>query len=100
MPNHVHLILKIEHDINGRIISAPTISTVVGQMKRKISKLAGFDIWQKSFYDHIIRNENDYQQIWQYIDNNPLKWKLDKYYDYIGDGAHDVPKKDVFYETY
>jgi len=83
MPNHIHLILKIERNINGRIISAPTISTVVGQMKRKISKLVGFDIWQKSFYDHIIRNQHDYQQIWKYIDDNPLKWELDKYYNEV-----------------
>jgi len=52
-------------------------------MKRKISKILGFDIWQKSFYDHIIRNEHDYLQIWKYIDDNPIKWELDKYYNEV-----------------
>ena len=37
-------------------------------------------IWQRSFHDHIIRNEDDYKKIRQYIDNNPLKWKLDCFY--------------------
>ncbi|NMB27981.1 MAG: transposase, partial [Tissierellia bacterium] len=33
-----------------------------------------------SFYDHIIRNEQEYQEIWNYIETNPLKWEDDKYY--------------------
>lgn len=81
MPNHIHLILLIDRDTtNGRIISAPTISIIVGQMKRWITKQIGFHIWQKSFYDHIIRNRTDYDRIWQYIDENPIKWVLDEYY--------------------
>ena len=50
MPDHIHLILRIESNISGRIISAPTISTVVGSMKRWVSKQIGKPIWQKSFY--------------------------------------------------
>ena len=37
-------------------------------------------IWQRSYYDHIIRDEDDYLRIWQYIDENPAKWIEDKYY--------------------
>ena len=76
MPDHIHLILRIESDINGWMISAPTVSTVVGSMKRWISRQAGRPIWQKSFYDHGIRNQRDYDEIWQYIENNPLKYAL------------------------
>lgn len=54
-----------------------TISTIIGQMKRSVSKQLGFAIWQKSFYDHIIRNEKEYREIWQYIDENPMKWEED-----------------------
>lgn len=74
MPDHVHFILRIESDIGGRIISAPTVSTVVGSMKRWVSRQIGRPIWQKSFYDHGIRNQQDYDEIWQYIENNPLKY--------------------------
>lgn len=78
MPDHIHLILRIESDANGRMISAPTVSTVVGSMKRWVSKQIGRPIWQKSFYDHGIRNRQDYNEIWEYIENNPLKWLLKK----------------------
>ena len=73
MPDHIHLILRIESDTDGRIISAPTVSTVVGSMKRWVSRQIGKPIWQKSFYDHGIRNQQDYDEIWQYIENNPMK---------------------------
>lgn len=80
MPNHIHMILRLEE--NGRMISAPTksISTIIGQMKRVSSKLAGRPLWQRGFYDHIIRDEADYLRIWDYIDTNPAKWKEDEYY--------------------
>jgi putative transposase len=80
MPNHVHMILILEE--NGRIISAPTksVSTIIGQVKRISSKLAGQPIWQKGFYDHVIRDEADHLRIWEYIDTNPGKWQEDCYY--------------------
>lgn len=77
MPNHIHFIIKI---IGGRTQFAPTISRVIKQFKGKITKQIGFSVWQKSFYDHIIRDENDYLRIWEYIEENPAKWAEDKYY--------------------
>ena len=35
---------------------------------------------QRSFHEHVIRNENDYREIWEYIDANPAKWAEDRYY--------------------
>ena len=81
MPNHIHLILQIHCVEDGRMISAPTISTVVGQMKRWISRQAGTALWQKSYHEHVIRNENDYRDIWEYIENNPIRWAEDRYYE-------------------
>ena len=80
MPNHIHIIIFIENPDSGRILSAPTRSVVIGQMKRYASKTAGFGIWQKSFYDHIIRNYRDYIEKLNYIQNNPYKWLIDEYY--------------------
>ena len=73
MPDHIHLIIQIQKDDNGRHVAAPTLSTIIGQMKRWVSMQCGSSIWQKSFIDRIIRNENEYLSIWQYIDNNPIK---------------------------
>ena len=76
MPNHIHMILTIDTDENGRTQFAPTISRVIKQFKGSITKQVGRPIWQKSFYDHGIRNQQDYDEIWQYIENNPLKYSL------------------------
>ena len=80
MPNHVHLLLQIHSDSSGRSMIAPTVSTVVRLMKGSVSKQAGFAVWQKGFYDHVIRNDNDYREIWNYIEGNPGKWAEDKLY--------------------
>ena len=78
MPNHIHLLLVIS-SAGGRMISAPT---VVGSMKRYVSRKLGKPIWQKGFYDHVIRSEADYLAHLLYIDENPVKWVIgkDEYY--------------------
>lgn len=73
MPDHIHLLLQIHSDFDGRPLVAPTIKRVIQQPKGIISKQIGFSIWQKSFNDHIVRGRSDYQEIWQYIENNPYK---------------------------
>ena len=73
MPDHIHMILSINTDENGRQIAAPTVSTVVGHMKRWVSMQIGRSIWQKSFIDRVIRNEKGYQAVGEYIENNPIK---------------------------
>ena len=62
MPNHIHMILSFSHDC-GRLIAAPTLSRVVGQMKRWVSKQIGAGIWQKSYYKRVIRNGTEYEEI-------------------------------------
>ena len=78
MPDHIHLILSINTSENGRTQFAPTISQVIKQFKGSITKQVGRPIWQKSFYDHCIRNRQDYNELWEYIENNPLKYRLNK----------------------
>lgn len=82
MPNHVHLIIRIDNnDINGRPMTAPTLSQIVNQFKGYCSKQIGHPVWQKSFHDHIIRNQADYNRIWEYVDTNAIKWESDCYYN-------------------
>ena len=77
MPNHIHMILWIESGPPGA--SAPTVSDAVGALKRLVNRRLGHDIWQRSFHEHVIRNEQDYREIWEYIDQNPAKWAEDRY---------------------
>ncbi len=79
MPDHVHLLLII-HGQAGR--PAPTkendrnteVSKFIGTLKRFCNKEYGKNIWQRSYYDHVIRNQRDYNEVWEYIENNPRKW--------------------------
>lgn len=74
MPDHVHMILVISDAVlPEQGASSPTLMRVVGQMKQWVSKNAGMPIWQKSFYEHIIRDHDDYINTAQYILNNPRK---------------------------
>ena len=79
MPNHIHAIIVIKDSGNHHL------STVIGQYKsgvtRKIrEKLPDKMVWQRSYHDHIIRNEKQYLKIWEYIENNPAKWEMDCFY--------------------
>ena len=80
MPNHVHLLLRIcTHD--GRTVTAPAISTVMNQLKGIVTKMIGHPVWQKGFYDHVVRSDRDYREIWNYIEGNPYKWAEDELFE-------------------
>ena len=105
MPNHIHGILiinrrgVIHHAQNnnesnqgainlndeGAINCAPTIGQIIRCFKsrctyeiNKINQTNGLKIWQRNYYDRIIRNENEYLKIKEYIKNNPKMWDRDR----------------------
>ena len=87
MPNHIHLLVRIlcVADVRGSSgTPTPTynshISRFVSTFKRYCNKQCNDQIWQRGFYDHVVRNDDDYDVIWQYIDDNTIKWELDKFY--------------------
>ena len=61
-----------------------TISTIIGGYKSAVSAkahcLQADFKWQSRFHDHIIRNEDEYQRIAEYILDNPANWNEDKFY--------------------
>ena len=79
IPNHVHMIIAIGGE-GWRQDAAPTLSRMINQYKRGVSMKIGTSIWQKSFYEHIIRNEEDFFRVWQYIEDNSARWVEDEYY--------------------
>ena len=76
MPDHIHWVLIIRADEYGRPMVAPTISRVVQQLMGYITKRIGHSIWQKLFFDHVIRNRQDYEEHVKYICDNPVKWVI------------------------
>ncbi len=84
MPNHFHLILHIiDYPSGASGTAAPynnETSKFVSLLKRYCNKEIGKNIWQRSFHDHIIREKEDYNKIWEYIDTNVIRWKDDCFY--------------------
>ena len=94
MPNHIHGIIWImdvgatgsvarSKDFHGP--ASGSLGAIIGQFKsvttKRINKyrgLSGKSIWQRSYYDHIIRNEEDYNAIRHYIQMNPQNWESDQ----------------------
>ncbi len=83
MPNHIHMICIIEKQENGSSRTpTPTnakIPFLISTFKRLINKRCNQSIWQRGYYEHVIRGESEYLSILEYIENNPLKWEEDIY---------------------
>lgn len=89
MPNHVHGIIQIYRQLiqahEQPSVKIKSLSELMGAYKTTTSKqirLAGLPefAWQRSFHDHIIRNERAYANIANYIADNPARWNEDLFY--------------------
>ena len=111
MPNHVHLLLRIERnggtgnpsptevrgtgdpsptEVCGRGKPSPTVGNIIGWFKYQTTKAVNeaaqkkASLWQRSYYDHVLRDQNDYLVRWAYIDGNPSRWAEDEYFPAMG----------------
>ena len=105
MPNHVHLLIMVRRGMtchareqrnqfgkpvaNGLAMIVGAYKAAVTRAEKEATAQAGMtshaptpktEIWQRGYYDHVVRNDADFRRIWTYIDENPLKWELDEYY--------------------
>ena len=83
MPNHIHMLLTVDVAHGTSRAPSPTnavIPHVVSTFKRFCNREIGGNIFQRSYHDHVIRNQQDYLKIWEYIENNPKQWELDCFY--------------------
>lgn len=87
MPNHIHFIIQINSSLNNLQYSlfdiiqrfkSITTSEYIKKVRNDNWKPFHKKLWQRSYYEHIIRNEDDYLSIAEYIENNPLNWQKDK----------------------
>jgi putative transposase len=106
MPNHIHCIVWIIQEGSYRLhpgtwkidsiyrderspihtdTKFETLSNIIGAFKttaatwvNKLRGVIGLPVWQKSFYDRIVRNEHELERIQKYIQNNPIKWAEDR----------------------
>ena len=81
MPNHIHMIVSTFYDNEkDNNISVTDVVRIFKSLTTRLCKV-GPVIFQRSFYDHIIRNDTDYSRILNYINNNPSKWEEDSLYN-------------------
>lgn len=93
MPNHFHGIVFIHDNRRGNRLVAPTVSgprsksigSFVAGFKSSTTKkinvfrgMPGMKVWQRNYYDHIIRNDNELNRIREYIIFNPSRWTKDR----------------------
>ena len=83
MPNHIHAILLLNESAGA--CSRPTIPDIICAYKSlttRQSRSSGYTgkVFQTSFFEHVIRGQSDYDEIAQYILNNPKQWELDQLY--------------------
>ena len=103
MPNHIHGILAILDDITAtsrRVADLPpmeratgkvtlksaSLGAIAGQFKskctkriRKLLKKPDFDVWQRNYHDHIVRDDRELETIREYIRMNPITWHYDRH---------------------
>jgi REP element-mobilizing transposase RayT len=109
MPNHIHGIINIiDDEIVGARHASPlrrngvkpkSIGAIIGSFKSAVTKqlhqtktINQGKIWQRNYYEHIIRDEQDYQKIYEYIVNNPLNWLLDEENIALMQAQHEVSR--------
>ena len=86
MPNHVHILMTLQRGGEGTNpppqfrASVGVFQPLLKKKSKKTGNAPGRKVWQRSYYDHVIRNEADYLRAWQYIDDNPAHWAEDEYY--------------------
>lgn len=84
MPNHIHMIIRIsdKRDDVGIVpyTNKQSLSQIIKSFKTLVTKELGFSIWQRSFYDRVIRSPKEYDVLAKYIYENPIKWQDDCYY--------------------
>lgn len=80
MPDHIHILLRIDCGTGN---PSPTLGSIIGWYKYQVTKQTniqmntpGKTLFQRSYFEHVIRNQTDYDETWQYIENNPRKWAM------------------------
>jgi REP element-mobilizing transposase RayT len=87
MPNHVHGIIL--HDPPLHLgIAIGLFKSASGRMFNEVRRTPGERVWQRGYFEHVIRNDAELTDLRRYVTENPLRWALDR--ENVGAG-HDPP---------
>lgn len=91
MPNHMHAIVKFKQNLDNNnqpigVFQSPTnnLGAIIRGYKSAVSsqvkEMLGHTVWQRNYHEHIIRNQESYNLIANYVINNPMTWQQDCFY--------------------
>ena len=95
MPNHIHgiIVIKNRHKSHGLSEIVRGLKTFSARRINKLRAVSGIPVWQRGYYEHIIRNETTFSNIQEYIINNPYKWETDEMHPHKN--FHNSKKLDI-----
>jgi putative transposase len=115
MPNHLHAIAALfdqgarSAPLRGKRLrdgmQAKSLASLVAGFKAAVTKRAAatlprlrMPIWQRNYYEHVVRNERDLERIRSYVEANPARWEEDGYHPRFlaeaTEGARSAPLRD------
>jgi putative transposase len=93
MPNHLHAILEFSQHVGARpaspseaagVVALRSLGSVIGSFKSSSTRrinvdrgTPGLGLWQRNFYERVIRNDRELVRVREYVETNPLRWHLD-----------------------
>ena len=80
MPNHVHMIVTLGADAKASL--GAFVRYFKSRTTRAIREVApGMQVWQRNYFDRVIRDGSDFINTWRYVESNPAKWEEDEYFE-------------------
>ena len=73
MPNHFHMVVEVQRNEGETKLG---LDGFVRLLKGQTTKRSGKPLWQRGYYEHVIRHDESLQEIVQYMKNNPRRWEL------------------------
>jgi putative transposase len=102
LPDHFHFLIQPSGESNFSQIMHSIKLSFTNKYKRQINAKTPFSFWQKRFWDHVIRNENDLENHIHYIHFNPVKhgyvtdpnqWKYSSFHEWQHRGLYDIQEQ-------
>ena len=76
MPDHAHLIVALGEQAQRLGIAIGSLKAASAREINRVRGTTGTHLWQRGYYDHVIRDDDDLDRVHSYIATNPLRWTL------------------------
>ena len=74
MPDHIHFILSLDQNGPPECAAPTSLPKIISALKNLCTRSANAPVWQRGYYEHVIRNQADFDAAAEYIKTNPARW--------------------------